>query len=493
VTHAGGGTDPHFPLVHIRPPRGWVNDPNGPIWHRGRFHLFFQYTNMVPPEMAKVVWAHSSSADLAHWEIHGVALAPSDQHPGVEGFWSGNTVEDEGRLFAFYAAYRRSERYQPPRITASDDGGQSFSEDRPVLAPPEESEGVEMFRDPFVWHQDGRWRLLMGSGLADGTAPQARLYESEELFSWETRGVFASVKRNGGEPYDSGLGWECPQYAWEMGVLFVGAWRPDVGTMNVLAIKGSEQNGRLVVDGVEPADYGPDFYAPSLMRAPDGRYLLWGVVKEGRSREWRDESGWAGMLSLPREVSLDAGRLVSRPARELASLRGELCCEYSGSSAELLFAEVPRAFELRLRLIGCTTASVALEFGGSEVLSIQLDGAAGEVVIDREKASADARAHGGRTTIGPVAGLFASGTAELIWFVDHSVSELFLADTIVATTRFFPTSAATWQIRVTTADVCVVEARLWALRPSVRLAAGPLDMAKATDDSTASTPKPPLA
>lgn len=433
--------------------------------------MFFQYTREVPPKMTEVVWAHSSSPDLAFWEIHGIALAPSSEHPGVEGFWSGNTVEHEGRLVAFYADYRRSERYQPPRMAVSDDAGMSFGEDMPVVPPPEEAEGAEIFRDPFVWYEDGRWRLLMGSGLADGTAAQVRLYESDDLRSWKNLGVFAALKGDKGAPDDPGMAWECPQYAWGLGVLFVGAWRPDVGTMNVLAIKGSEQDGQLVVHGVEPADHGPDFYAPSIMRTPDGRYLLWGVVKEGRDQTWRDEAGWAGMLSLPREVSLEAGRLVSKPARELEALRGELCREYQGKSAEVGFGEVPRAFELRLRLAPSpATATLVLDLGGGEVHSVRVDATAGEVIIDRSRASSDPRAHGGSITVAPADGLFASGHVELAWFVDHSISELFVGGTVVATTRLFPTSAGPWQLRLTTSDVCGAEARLWALRPSVRVA-----------------------
>src|ERR1039458_3594561 len=107
-SHLGNKMDAHFPIAHVRPEWGWVNDPNGPIWHRGRFHLFFQYVEAVPPQMGDVVWAHCSSTDLVSWEMHGTALGRSSEHPGVEAFWSGNTVEHAGRLHAFYAAFRGS-------------------------------------------------------------------------------------------------------------------------------------------------------------------------------------------------------------------------------------------------------------------------------------------------------------------------------------------------------------------------------------------------
>jgi beta-fructofuranosidase len=111
-----------------------------------------------------------------------------------------------------------------------------------------------------------------------------------------------------------------------------------------------------------------------------------------------------------------------------------------------------------------------LDLGGGEVHSVRVDGPAGKVIIDRAKASKDLRAHGGSITIGPDDGLFASGSVELAWFVDHSISELFVAGTVVATTRFFPTSPGPWQLRLTTSEVCGVDARLWVLRPSVSVA-----------------------
>ncbi len=454
MTHAGEGPDHHFPVAHIRPPKGWVNDPNGPIRHRGRYHLFFQYTREVPPKMTEVVWAHSSSPDLAFWEIHGIALAPSSEHPGVEGFWSGNTVEHEGRLVAFYADYRRSERYQPPRMAVSDDAGMSFGEDMPVVPPPEEAEGAEIFRDPFVWYEDGRWRLLMGSGLADGTAAQVRLYESDDLRSWKNLGVFAALKGDKGAPDDPGMAWECPQYAWGLGVLFVGTWRPDVGTMNVLAIKGSEQDGQLVVHGVEPADRARLLCA---FHHADARRPVPAVGrrKGGKGPDVARRGRLGGDAFAAPEVSLEAGRLVSKPARELEALRGELCHEYQGKSAEVGFGEVPRAFELRLRLAPSpATATLVLDLGGGEVHSVRVDATAGEVIIDRSRASSDPHAHGGSITVAPADGLFASGHVELAWFVDHSISELFVGGTVVATTRLFPTSAGPWQLRLTTSDVC---------------------------------------
>ena len=35
--------DPYRPRFHFLPPGGWLNDPTGALYWRGRYHLFYQY------------------------------------------------------------------------------------------------------------------------------------------------------------------------------------------------------------------------------------------------------------------------------------------------------------------------------------------------------------------------------------------------------------------------------------------------------------------
>ena len=32
-----------YPVFHLAPPAGWMNDPNGLIYFNGRYHAFFQH------------------------------------------------------------------------------------------------------------------------------------------------------------------------------------------------------------------------------------------------------------------------------------------------------------------------------------------------------------------------------------------------------------------------------------------------------------------
>src|ERR1700712_2930540 len=90
--------DPLYPRLHPRPPRNWVNDPNGLVHHNGRWHLFAQ----ASPDSATggdICWWHADSADLVHWTDRGIALRPQlgdDSRADRDGVWSGNAVSSDG-------------------------------------------------------------------------------------------------------------------------------------------------------------------------------------------------------------------------------------------------------------------------------------------------------------------------------------------------------------------------------------------------------------
>jgi beta-fructofuranosidase len=73
--------------------------------------------------------------------------------------------------------------------------------------------------------------------------------------------------------------------------------------------------------------HGGYFYAPQIMRDAQGRYLMWGWLKEGRNKQAMMEAGWAGVMSLPILVSLESdGELKLEPVPELAGLRKQHWC-----------------------------------------------------------------------------------------------------------------------------------------------------------------------
>ena len=95
--------DPSFPALHIRPPRGWMNDPNGLCRVDGRYHVFFQY-NPAAPVHSAIHWGHVSSTDLLSWQEHPIALSPRQGLIDAAGCWSGCVIDDSGVPTAVYTA-----------------------------------------------------------------------------------------------------------------------------------------------------------------------------------------------------------------------------------------------------------------------------------------------------------------------------------------------------------------------------------------------------
>ncbi|MEU2225535.1 glycoside hydrolase family 32 protein [Streptomyces sp. NPDC018347] len=478
--------DPHFPVAHLRPPRNWVNDPNGLVFHEGHYHLFFQY-NPYGTEHAHMHWGHYRSPDLVHWERMPVALAPTAAGEDAGGVWSGNAISTGGELVAFYSARREDRWWQPVARAASRDGGRTFRK-HPGLLVGEAPDGTSMFRDPYVWRDGDRWRMLVGAALTDGRGA-AWQYVSDDLGNWRSTGPFLARSP---EPLPGGgdteEGWECVQYAAfddRRGALLISAWDPVTGAARTAVHTGRDDGTAFHAGSPHRLDHGPDFYAPALLAAPDGpgrtRWLMWAWSWEARDAErvgahsaWAEEVGWAGLLTVPRELTLHRdGTVRQRPAREIEALREERIAAVrtvvaGGESRGM--AVTGAAFTLRARLErtpGGAAAGLRLATtrDGRERLDIALDPVTGDLVADRGRASLDPRAQGGAWRIPRAA---APGERiEVSVIVDHSVATVFLGDGRTLTLRFYPTGRAPWRLLAMAAGdgEATVEADVWRLGP----------------------------
>ncbi|QOV40864.1 glycoside hydrolase family 32 protein [Streptomyces ferrugineus] len=447
--------DSHFPAVHLRPPAHWINDPNGLVFHDGHYHVYFQY-NPHSARHADMHWGHFRSPDLVRWEPMPVALAPTPGGHDEGGIWSGNAVSHDGRLTAFYSAHHPGRRHQPVTAAVSYDGGTTFSKHDRLLIP-DAPEGTTMFRDPYVWRDGDRWRMLVGAALADGRGA-ALQYASDDLNDWSYQGIFLARPPHplpGGRNTEAG--WECAQYAAfpdGTGAVLASAWNPEEGASCAIYWPGRAQDGAFHAGSPRLLDHGPDFYAPALLRAPDGRWLMWAWVWEARDEErvgapstWTDEAGWAGMLSVPRELTPGSdGELIQQPARELLALRGERRIAAAGkASAEqpVVLGEVARATDLTLNLERGGRLRLLTSPDGTEYLDIVHHLVTGEVVVDRDHASLDSRAKRGSWRL-PSEG----STTTLRILLDHSVAEIFTAAGRTLTLRFYPVGDGPWRVQM---------------------------------------------
>ncbi|GGN79853.1 glycosyl hydrolase family 32 [Streptomyces albiflavescens] len=469
--------DPHFPAIHLRPPANWLNDPNGLVFHEGHYHVYFQY-NPHGARHADMHWGHFRSRDLIRWEPMPVALAPTPDGEDRGGVWSGNAVSYKGRITAFYSARHPDRRHQPVTSAHSLDGGTTFTKHGRLLIP-EPPDGTTMFRDPYVWRDGDRWRMLVGAALADGRGA-ALEYVADDLDHWRYQGIFLARPPHplrGGRTTEEG--WECAQYVSfpeGTGAVLASAWDPEDGAICAVYWPGREQDGEFHAAAPQLLDHGPDFYAPALLRAPDGRFLMWAWIWEARDEErvgapstWTDEAGWAGMLSLPRELAPGTGgELTQQPARELLNLRGEHRIAATGrvtAEQPVMLGEVARASDLTVSLERGGRLRLLTSSDGTEYLDVLHDPATGELVVDRDHASLDPRAKRGRWQL-PAE----QPTAILRILLDHSVAELFTASGRTLTVRFYPVGDGPWRVQ---ADAVGVATAAYAVQAWDLTAPGP--------------------
>ncbi len=320
-----------YPLYHVAAPIGWINDPNGFCMYQGEYHLFYQY-HPHSAEWGPMHWGHVFTKDLVHWEHLPIALTPSEPYER-NGCFSGSGIEKDNKLFLLYTGHigfpadPSLETIQTQCLAYSDDGIK-FEKyiGNPIISPPKSDEihGGD-FRDPKVWEHDGKYYCVIGSKTPDSTHGQIILYESDDLINWKFINISTRAKDN------EGTMWECPNFAEVDGkdvlVLSPIGIAPEgnkylnamdsgyfIGTLDY-------ETGKYKRGKFEMIDYGFDFYAPQVMQTEDGRCIMIGWMDMWQTDMPEKADGWAGIMSVPRELKIKKRKLFTEPIKELETLR----------------------------------------------------------------------------------------------------------------------------------------------------------------------------
>ena len=338
------------PQYHFTTRRGWINDPNGLVFFKGKYHMFYQH-NPYEREWENMHWGHAVSTDLLHWQELPLAL-----HPDTIGtMFSGSAVAVGDTLYAFYTA--DLPQYERQCMAYSTDEGLTWTKynGNPVINSHERWQSHDT-RDPKVfWYAPGKhWVLVLNE--RDGHT----IYNSTNLVNWTPMSHITGF-------------WECPELfslngAWVMwgasGTYMTGTF--DGKTFTPLGPKQCSLNG---------AAYAAQCF--NNIPATDGR-----VIKMAWGRISFDDMPFNGCMLLPQEqvlVNTSQGlRLYSRPVAETEQL-----FEKAYEGHDLSQTEANKALEafndndlLRIRLtLQLTYATDAgLKYRGQRLLDYDMNG-----------------------------------------------------------------------------------------------------------------------
>jgi len=174
------------PQVHFTSRRGWINDPNGLVWHNGEYHLFYQH-NPYSITWGNMHWGHAVSKDLMHWKELNSALFPDT----TGAMFSGSAVVDKDNTAGFgknaiVAIYTSMGVSADQCLAYSLDNGRTFTKykEDPVLVTIEIKGWSPLHpRDPKVfWYEPGKhWvmALYQNNYIAVYTSPNLKDWNFE--------------------------------------------------------------------------------------------------------------------------------------------------------------------------------------------------------------------------------------------------------------------------------------------------------------------------
>ncbi|CAK9181543.1 unnamed protein product [Ilex paraguariensis] len=324
---------------HFQPEKNWMN---GPLFHMGWYHLFYQY-NPDSAVWGNITWAHAVSRDLIHWLYLPLAMV-RDCWFDLNGVWTGSaTILPDGQIIMLYTG-STNDFVQVQNLAYPSNVSDPLLLDwvkypgNPVMAPPS---GIadDDFRDPTTaWlGLDGKWRITVGSKVnKDG---MAFVYKTTDFISYELadQSLYAipgtgmwecvdfypvsTTEPNGLDTSSNGPGIKhvlkasLQDYAHDYYVL---------GTYDPITDTWTPDNPDLDLGIGFRVDYGKYYASKTFYDQYKKRRILWAWIGESDCENVDIMKGWASVQTIPRTVVFDkktGTNLLQWPVEELESLR----------------------------------------------------------------------------------------------------------------------------------------------------------------------------
>lgn len=333
------------PVFHFTPEQNWTNDPNGLVFYKNNYQLYFQY-NPFGNKWGHMSWGHATSKDLMKWKQTAVAIPEYKNADGtMTMIFSGTAVVDSFNTSGFGTKKEPSPlvAIYTANITKHDSGfaqyqnmaysfnGVNFIQYKknPVL-----DIKAKDFRDPKIfWYKPGKkWVMI----VSKPTEFKVQFYSSKDLKSWAFMSEFGNMG-------NVDRVWECPdifelpvensnEKKW---VITLSAGHSEKGFLAMQYFVGDFNGSSFKADDLSYplyVDYGKDFYAgityndlPSM----DRRRIMIGWASDWEYANDIPAIGFRGMMAIPRSLSLSKSAdgkymLLQQPVEELKRYRGSM-------------------------------------------------------------------------------------------------------------------------------------------------------------------------
>lgn len=324
------------PKVHFTPEKGWMNDPNGLVFYKGNYHLFYQHD---PDSLVWNImhWGHAVSDDLLSWEHLPIALYPDELGVIYSGCGfvdtenaSGLGSKEDPALLLFYTSHDMETKKEQQCLAWTADGMTFHKYSKNPILPGAEHTPA---RDPQVFNNT----VLGGYTLILTREERVEFYGSHDLLRWEKSGEFflpeyalsgmiecpcmfrakveetvlsvATEEADGGDAesdvYVLILSMDVPESEFSK---FPEDAVPHARVMQYFV--GTFDGKRFIVEEeqkeVKLVDHGPDFYAGTIFsNVSDTILLSWlGDFSEGAKETPTEKEGFRGIQCYPRKLTL---------------------------------------------------------------------------------------------------------------------------------------------------------------------------------------------
>jgi beta-fructofuranosidase len=451
-------SDPARPGYHFVIPEGvgMPFDPNGAVYWKGRYHLFYIFQDKRSGK-SDHHWGHVSSTDLFHWRQHPTGL--------VGGMFSGNCFVNKDGVPTM--CYHQVGQGNAMAVALDDDLNEWKKLDSNPITPEteegDEHHGKYKSWDPFGWIEGDTYYAIFGGGrpgIVKAPALEGEWNYVGDLFAHGVEGVSMDEDGSCADLFELDGKDVLLCISHQIGCrYYVGEWKDEQFYPESHAQMSWVDNS---------------FFAPESLVDDKGRRIMWAWLFDEPHFGVRDEYGWSGTMSLPRVLSLgDDGQLRMDVPEEIEALR------YGAVKKEGL--TVPSGAEMPIDGVGGNSLELVIDmesaqasqFGvkvcvspdSQEETAIFYDANEGKLKVDTRKSGPEDTP---KTLEAAPFKLKDGERLKLRIFVDKSVVEVFANSRQAVMRRIYPSRADSVSVRLFSAggetDVHTLEA--YSITPS---------------------------